>query len=225
MQLASAELDFRALDSSLISPSSGRDTHETPAEATVDERSLLSKSIDITALINSITAATKSDPRNAVRSRPDAKKPLDNITTAHLTLLGEITSQIRKRTESIRAASQTVENRLDLQVREYQRQIKLLKSARGDMKVLRTGDSSGPRADRVEAIASKQRELSERLDRVLSSAMASHEGADVSETERKWFDELDKLGSRVGDLSRRFDTVSTSVKAKDWKTGLTILDA
>jgi nucleoporin NUP82 len=166
----------------------------------------LSKPLDFTALIDTVTApaSSKSDPRSLIRSRPDARKPLDSITTAHLTLLGEITTLIRKRTEAIRAASQTVENRLDLQVREYQRQIKLLKSARGEMKDLRI-EGGGTR---VEGIAAKQRELSERLDKVLSGAMASHEGADVSESERKWFDELDKLGSRVGGLSKRFDTVS-----------------
>lgn len=121
-------------------------------------------------------------------------------------LLGEVTSEIRKRTEAIRAASQKVENRLDLQVREYQRQIKLLKSARGEMKTL-----SGDDSERVSSIAKKQRELGERLDKVLSSAMASHKGPDVSESERKWFDELEKLHIKVGGLSTRFSQVSRIV--------------
>lgn len=72
------------------------------------------------------------------------------------------------------------------------------------MKGLRLNEGN----ERVEGIAAKQRELSERLDQVLSGAMASHEGADVGESERKWFDELDKLGNRVGGLSKRFESVS-----------------
>jgi hypothetical protein len=44
---------------------------------------------------------------------------------------------------------------------------------------------------------------------VLSSAMASHKGPDVSESERKWFEELEKLHTQVGGLSTRFSQVST----------------
>lgn len=62
-------------------------------------------------------------------------------------------------------------------------------------------------SERVSAIARKQRELGDRLDRVLSSAMASHKGPDVSESERKWFDELEKLHAQLGGLSTRFSQV------------------
>jgi hypothetical protein len=72
------------------------------------------------------------------------------------------------------------------------------------------GLSGDDGSERVSAIASKQRELGERLDRVLSSAMASHKGPDVSESERKWFDELERLHGKVGSLSTRFNQVSNS---------------
>jgi nucleoporin NUP82 len=136
----------------------------------------------------------------------DIRGPVQNITFAHMNLLGEVTMEIRKRTEAIRAASQKVENRLDLQVKEYQRQIKLLKSAKGQMKTITGG--GGDASERVNSINKKQRELSDRLGRVLSSAMASHKGPDVSENERKWFEELEKLHTQMAGLSTRFGQVS-----------------
>jgi nucleoporin NUP82 len=200
-QLASSELDFRANEHTIaaIAPK----TNDPSTQPSSDERSFLAKQPDISTLIDGTISYTKYTPPN-IRGNKDLRGPVENITAAHLKLLGEVTVDIRKRTEAIRAASQKVENRLDLQVREYQRQIKLLKSARGEMKGLSGDDGS----ERVSAIASKQRELGERLDRVLSSAMASHKGPDVSESERKWFDELEKLHGKVGSLSTRFSQVS-----------------
>ena len=208
--MASSELDFRANEHTIaaIAPK----TNDASAQPSSDERSFLAKQPDISTLIDGTISYTKYTPPN-IRGNKDLRGPVENITAAHLKLLGEVTVDIRKRTEAIRAASQKVENRLDLQVREYQRQIKLLKSARGEMKGLSKDDGS----ERVSAIASKQRALGERLDRVLSSAMASHKGPDVSESERKWFDELEKLHGKVGVLSTRFSQVSnfpsTSIKS------------
>jgi nucleoporin NUP82 len=209
-QLASSELDFRANEHTIaaIVPKN----NDSSAQPSSDERSFLAKQPDISTLIDGTISYTKYTPPN-IRGNKDLRGPVENITAAHLKLLGEVTVDIRKRTEAIRAASQKVENRLDLQVREYQRQIKLLKSTRGEMKGLSRDDGS----ERVAAIATKQRELGERLDRVLSSAMASHKGPDVSESERKWFDELEKLHGKVGSLSTRFSQVSnfpsTSIKS------------
>lgn len=200
-QLASSELDFRVNEQTIaaIAPKN----NDSSAQPYSDDRSFLANQPDISTLIDGTISYTKYTPPN-IRANKDIRGPVENITAAHLKLLGEVTVDIRKRTEAIRAASQKVENRLDLQVREYQRQIKLLKSARGEMKGLSGDDGS----ERVTAIASKQRELGERLDRVLSSAMASHKGPDVSESERKWFDELERLHDKVGGLSTRFSQVS-----------------
>jgi hypothetical protein len=80
------------------------------------------------------------------------------------------------------------------------------------MKTLSRDDGSA----RVSTIGSKQKELADRLDRVLSSAMASHKGPDVSESERKWFDELEKLHGQVGGLSTKFSQVSDSNHLAVW---------
>lgn len=200
-QLASSELDFRANEHTTAVITSSNNAPSS--QSSTDDRSFLAKQPDISTLIDGTLSYTKYNPPN-IRGNKDLRGPVDNITAAHLKLLGEVTTDIRKRTEAIRAASQKVENRLDLQVREYQRQIKLLKTTRGEMKGLAGDDGS----ERVAAIASKQRELGERLDRVLSSAMASHKGPDVSESERKWFDELERLHGKVGGLSNRFSQVN-----------------
>lgn len=199
-QLAASELDFRANEQTIAAITSN--TKDSSTQPSTDDRSFLAKQPYISTLIDGTISYTKYTPPN-IRANKDLRGPVENITAAHLKLLGEVTTEIRKRTEAIRAASQKVENRLDLQVREYQRQIKLLKSTRGEMKTLSGDDES----ERVGAIAKKQRELGERLDRVLSNAMASHKGPDVSESERKWFDELEKLHSQVRGLSTRFNQV------------------
>lgn len=203
-QIASAELDFRSVDR-LSSSLTGSRTLEGHADPTTDSRSLLSKPLDITALINSITSPSDYDPRGLVRARPDSRKPLNEINASQLKLLGDITSQIRRRTEAIRAASQTIENRLDLQVKEYQRQLKLLKSARYEMKdVISKEDSS----DRIDRITRHQRRLADRLDKVVSTAMASHTGPDLSESERKYLRELEESRTQIDNLVTKFEKVS-----------------
>jgi nucleoporin NUP82 len=199
-QLATPELDFRVSGHTTLAPTS--QNPDPASQSSTDDRSYLAKQPDLSTLIQGTITYTKYTPPN-IRANKDIRGPIETITAAHLKLLGEVTTEIRKRTEAIRAASQKVENRLDLQVREYQRQIKLLKSTRGEMKGLSADDGS----ERVSAIAQKQRELGDRLDRVLSSAMASHKGPDVSESERKWFEELEKLHTQMGGLSTRFSQV------------------
>lgn len=206
-QLASTELDFRSVER-LSTSMSGSRTLDAPTDPTTDSRSLLSKPLDITALITSVTSPSDYDPRGLVRSRPDSRKPLDEINASQLKLLGDITSQIRRRTEAIRAASQTIENRLDLQVKEYQRQLKLLKSARSDMKDVTPREDN---SDRIERITKHQRSLADRLDKVVSSAMANHSGPDLSESERKYVKELEESRTHITSLLRKFEKVSTSI--------------
>lgn len=201
-QLACAELDFRVADHLAGSFSASKPSDPTSAHA-ADKRSLLSKSLDFTSLINTVTSP--ADPHRLVRSRADARKPLTEINASQLKLLGDITSQIRRRTEAIRAASQTIEHRLDLQVKEYQRQLKVLKSARGEMKQVTGGDDM---SGRVERIAKQQKSLSDRLDKVVSRAMASHTGPDLGEAERKWLKELESTRSNLEAMTRKVNDVS-----------------
>lgn len=211
-QLASTELDFRSVDC-LSSSLAGSRTLEGPADPSTDSRSLLSKPLDVTALINSITSPSDYDPCGLIRARPDSRKPLNEINASQLKLLGDITSQIRRRTEAIRAASQTIENRLDLQVKEYQRQLKLLKSARYEMKdVISKEDSS----DRIDRITKHQRSLADRLDKVVSTAMASHTGPELSESERKYLRELEESRTHISNLVTKFEKVSYHISPSHW---------
>jgi nucleoporin NUP82 len=112
-KLASSELDFRANEHTIaaIVPKN----NNSSAQPSSDERSFLAKQPDISTLIDGTISYTKYTPPN-IRGNKDLRGPVENITAAHLKLLGEVTVDIRKRTEAIRAASQKVENRLDLQV-------------------------------------------------------------------------------------------------------------
>lgn len=204
-QLASTELDFRAVGPSMPMTSQQKPDAEVPAS--LDNRSLLSKALDITALISDITQPKEYNPHALVRSRPDSRRQLTEINASQLKLLGDITSQIRKRTEAIRAASQTIEHRLDLQVKEYQRQLRVLKSARSEMKQVTGAKSS---EERVDKIASRQRSLADRLDKVVGRAMASHSGPDLSDSERKYLQELQKMKDNMAGLSRQFHEVRQS---------------
>lgn len=204
-QLAASELDFRVADHLSSSFSAKKSSGRTTSPPAVDNRSLLSKPLDFTALTTTVTSPADYDPRRLVRSRPDARRPLTEINASQLKLLGDVTSQIRRRTEAIRAASQTIEHRLDLQVKEYQRQLKVLKSARGQMKQVTGGDDA---SQRVERIAKQQKALAERLDKVVSRAMASHTGPDLGDAERKWLKELEATRSHLEMMTRKVDDVS-----------------
>ncbi|WWC95514.1 hypothetical protein V866_002379 [Kwoniella sp. B9012] len=195
-QAAFVELDLRVTDSSSIIPPLPTNYSEKQQQSDEpDSQSLLLvKPLDFDQLINSIrTSNTTYNPSQLLRQRiPDSSKPTTNITPDHLRVLGEISTQVRQRTQAIRSGSQSIENRLDLQVKELQRQIKLLKDSQAKVSNLKKNTS----ISRAEELLAKQEQLGNKLDGLVGRLTEEFK-PELGEQEKKWFEELERLKVRV----------------------------
>lgn len=181
-QLAAVEMDVRVPDRGLSS------APEAPAAPDADSQSLLSKPFDVALPASTI------NPKAVVRKAADSHKPLESITPAHLRALGEAASQVRARADAIASASARVEARLDLQVAEYARQLSVLRRAAASVASLRAAGARN--AQRAERVLATQAALGNRLDGVLTALMAEHR-PQIGTVERRWFDELERVRTRV----------------------------
>lgn len=200
-QLAGVELDFRTT-TEIPQPPSAKPSGE---EASESSSLLLAKPLDFDKLV----ALPAFNPKAAARQLPEYTRPIQTVSPQHLRVIGGIISQIRKRVETIRSASQTIENRLDLQIKEYQRQLKLLKDTRDRVESLK---ASGSR-DRAERLLSAHSALGSRLDKAVVG-LAGVQRSDIGESEKKWFEELEKLNQKVGEIAPKVKKVSIVVIAR-----------
>nr|XP_019043367.1 hypothetical protein I302_07943 [Kwoniella bestiolae CBS 10118]OCF22297.1 hypothetical protein I302_07943 [Kwoniella bestiolae CBS 10118] len=194
-QAAFVELDLRVADPTSIIPHPSTSTEEEGKSDEPDAQSLLLvKPLDFEKIINSIrTPTTPYNPTQILKRKiPDSSKPITTITPDHLRVLGEISTQVRQRTQAIRSGSQNIENRLDLQVRELQRQIKLLKESQAKISTLKKNSA----ISRAEELLEKQESLGEKLDGLVGRLTEEFK-PELGEQEKKWFEELDRLRVRV----------------------------
>ncbi|WRT69531.1 uncharacterized protein IL334_006518 [Kwoniella shivajii] len=193
-QVASVELDLKVADVPAIT-SGATTTDRTTTAVDPDSQSLLlAKPLDFDKFVQSIRKpATPFNPMGVLRQRiPDSSKPASTINPEHLRVLGEISSQFTNRTQAIRSASQSIENRLDLEVQELQRQIKLLRDCQDKVASLKKNIA----ISRAEELLDKQDRLASRLDGIVVK-LSEEFRPEVGEMERKWFDELERLKVRV----------------------------
>ncbi|OCF77935.1 hypothetical protein I204_01939 [Kwoniella mangroviensis CBS 8886] len=194
-QAAFVELDLRVTDSSsIIPPPTNHSENQKQSDEPDSQSLLLVKPLDFDKLINSIrTPNTPYNPSQLLRQRiSGSSKPTTNITPDHLRALGEISSQVRQRTQAIRSGSQSIENRLDLQVKELQRQIKLLKDSQAKISNLKKNTS----ISRAEGLLAKQEQLGNKLDGLVGRLTEEFK-PELGEQEKRWFEELDRLKVRV----------------------------
>lgn len=191
-QMAGVELDFRVTTDSF--------QHMQPVvEDEADHSSLLlAKPVDF----GKVVALPAFNPKSLARKLPESNRPIQTISPAHLRVIGEIISQIRQRVETIRSASLIIENRLDLQMQEYQRQIKLLKETRDKIDSLK---SSGSRS-RAETLLEGHGTLGARLDKAVVG-LSGMKRSELSQGEKKWAEELERLKGRVGEIAPRVKKV------------------
>lgn len=181
-QVAAVEMDFRVPDRVLTPPEPVVEDEETP-----DDRTLLSTPFPSTDL-------KPADPLAAIRQVPDRNKIVSTIGLQHLRALATASTEIRTRAESVRTASAAVENRLDLQVAEYARQLKLLRDSSEIIQTIVSDTKSN--AEKIESMSEAQAALVERLDAVLNAMLAEYR-PQIGEVERKWFDELERVRQTV----------------------------
>ncbi len=116
------------------------------------------------------------------------------ITPELLRALGKTVESYRHEIRDVVSAGNTVQARLDLQVREMTRQLEKLNSIR-----LRCGGEGqkSELGERVQKIAQKQVELVARIDKALQRLMDSHQ-PQLSIYEKRWFKELERIAAEVG---------------------------
>ncbi|BEJ14075.1 hypothetical protein CspHIS471_0312490 [Cutaneotrichosporon sp. HIS471] len=180
-QLAAVEMDVRVPDRGLAAP----DPAPAPDK---NSQSLLDKPFEVSL------PTTEYNPKAAIRKAPDSHKVLEAIGPAHVTALRDAASQIKAHTHAVEEASTKIEARLDLQVREYARQLVVLRAAAASVCALRS--AAVRNAERAEAALDAQQSLSDRLDNVLTALMAEHR-PQIGAIERRWFDELERIRARV----------------------------
>ena len=194
-QVSAIELEYRMIDSpnrTLMSPElTSRPSHEEDVREA--QNLLLAERIDLDRLIASVRAAgNHSESGKLTHKLPEHSRPIQTVSPDHLRVLGEITSQIQKQTQAVRAASQDIEHRLDLEIEEFQRQLRLLQECSHHIAEIKKSRTRG----RAEKLAEAQAKLGQRMDRILA-AMSAEYKPEIGELERKWFDELERLKGRI----------------------------
>lgn len=180
-QLAAVEMDVRVPDRGLAAP----DPAPAPDK---NSQSLLGKPFEVSL------PTGEFNPKAAIRKAPDSHKVLEAIGPQHVTALRDAAAQVKSRTHAVEEASARVEARLDLQVKEYARQLVVLRAAAASVSALRS--AAARNVERAESALGAQQSLGDRLDAVLTALMAEHR-PQIGAVERRWFDELERVKTRV----------------------------
>ncbi|CAO1620236.1 unnamed protein product [Parajaminaea phylloscopi] len=127
-------------------------------------------------------------------SDPAAARRALEITPETLRLLGTTVQDLRGKLREVVQGGNAMQRRLDLQMKELQRQVTKL----GDVQQRIAKDKqSGERAGRIAQINARQQRLIQRVDRVLQGSMdASHTG--ISQYEEAWLREMEAMEKSVG---------------------------
>jgi len=191
-QLATVELDFRISDADLVveAPSPEAEVREAK-----ESGSLLSTNpLSFDDLLSGIRAKTV-DARSSARAI--SITPITTVSGQTLRQIAEVISKLQAWTQQIRAASQALENHLDLCAKEFQRQIRVMKQCQGGYERIRDNKNQV----RVAKLLEKQGHMAGRLDKVLA-ALGGHYRPEVGEVERKWFQEIERMRETVGSAGR-----------------------
>lgn len=125
------------------------------------------------------------------------------VTPETLRFLGKTVERFRGEIRDVVRAGNAVQGRLDVQVREMQRQLERLADIRRRTAEVREGtDGAAPAGtskleQRLARVSGTQRELVSRTDRILQRLMDAHHPS-LSVYERKWFEELERMASEFG---------------------------
>ncbi|GAA5873287.1 hypothetical protein JCM3774_005932 [Rhodotorula dairenensis] len=190
LQVVGIELSLRVDDASLDSEHAV--VPSTPAKGDEDSAyiSLLDKPFSVPPFLSSRRAGAPP----ALPRLPPTKKPLE-VNPETLRAFATHVSTTQTAIRDLVSAADSVQSRLELQMRELSRQVEKL--AELDRLRSELGKSvSGGTEGRLRRAEEKQRELLARTDRVLQRLVESHQPS-ISTYERKWFDELERLEAQV----------------------------
>lgn len=128
-------------------------------------------------------------------------KALESITPENLRFIGKTVQSFRSDVRETLSAGATVQARLDLQLKELERQLAKLASVSDLASDLRNGEAGAGGKEglksRVERVTETQLGLISRVDKVLQKLMDNHQPL-LSDYEQKWFAELKRMKEDVG---------------------------
>ena len=214
-QLAALELDFHStalavttqFDANTLIEKVAEDEEEDPASL------LLSSAFAVDALISDVRVQLARLSPTAVRSMiPKPKVQLQEISANDLKTIGALVALVQEVIQAVKSASEEVEHRLYVQLKEYQRHIRLVKDVVSTVDSLKASSTS-----RVESLLEKQVTMEGRLDDVVGR-LVSGKGDQLSEKEKQWMEELERLRSRVREgsgLVNKVKEVSKALKIKN----------
>ncbi|KTW28403.1 hypothetical protein T552_01665 [Pneumocystis carinii B80] len=134
------------------------------------------------------------------------------VSQEFLRFLGKVTLETRKNTEKLHNLVVSMYRRLELQGREFMRQLEKLYVLKNKVDSIVSKNSS----ERLKDAINNQKNLQKRADQILQKLIKSHSPT-LSDNEKKWFDELKRIkmktyGSRgfnekILSLSKQFEAI------------------
>lgn len=203
-QVAYVELDIRFGDPLALLSGTARAANGFETELK-DTQSLLDNVFDADSLVSSVKTGSKALSRQI----PDYSMPLTVINSDHLSALQDISSHVHAQAQRIRAASQTVENRLDLQVQELQLHARLLAQCRQDVSDLQKSET----LDRIESLIRRQEGIQKRVEKMLAILALGYKPL-VGYGERRLFKELEEMAMKLnGDSEKAEETLTDKAQS------------
>ncbi|WVN89902.1 uncharacterized protein L203_105132 [Cryptococcus depauperatus CBS 7841] len=191
-QVAYVERELRFEGVSALLPISGHLSKSTKIQLE-NSQSLLDRAFNIDEIISTVRENAVYDPVSALRKCvSNTVLPTNAATSDQLSALRDISTEVHSRAEVICSASQSLESRLDLQIQELERHVALLQNCRQDILALQESNI----LSRVEKLLQKQNDIQQKLDKIVGDIASRHQ-AEVGAAEKRWFEELNDLESRI----------------------------
>lgn len=181
----------------------------TPLDGAPPDPSLLSPEPFKPAEILSRPLGLPSNARLAIGSTGSQEEFL--LTPESLRYFARTVSTFSNQINEILIANRAAERRADLQIQDFLRQQKMCQHLMELMAKLKGPRFTGALA-RVENIRQKQKTLAARSDRILQ-ALVEKASPELSEHEKKWFDELKRMKEEVAGVGR-YDEGSLAARSK-----------
>lgn len=200
MQLLPLDLSLRVQEEPVSSRentlASNKQTNGAPskeADQTDEQNKLYSSLLD-----NPFKESSENSQINlTIKLEPANTKGELEITPKTLRYMGGVVENVRKYNQTFIETGNSIQNRLNLQIKETERQIdKLAHVARIATNPSNEAGVGTGKGARVESVSNEQNELLKRMDRLLQRLMDKHQPT-LSTHEKKWFAELGRIRDEV----------------------------
>ncbi|BGP05254.1 hypothetical protein JCM10049v2_001059 [Rhodotorula toruloides] len=213
LQLVGIELALRVdpSASALALPSSPGPSASSTTDNKAAEPAYVSL-LDTPFTVPPLLSTSSRSGAPAIPRLAPTKQPLE-ITPDTLRAFGKHVSTVQDAIRDLVGAADSVQSRLELQMKELSRQVGKLAELDSLRSELGKSVSATGLEGRLRSVEEKQRMLLARTDRVLQRLVESHQPS-ISAYERKWFDELERLeGQIVGDESGSLESRTRRLEA------------